>query len=239
MGLGTLSLILFILLERRAEDPIVDLSLFKNRVFNIATWSLFLIFVAYPVFILIMPFYLMQGIGLTPSAAGLLMAVTSMTSIFVGPISGWLSDRFGPAWFKTLGAGATVVSFTLMRGFDLQTQVTAIIPLLILHGVGIGMFQPPNNSTIMGAVARDRLGTASALIATLRQVGISLGMAMAGTVFSARRVIYQSALNRQGLEAGHSAKLSIPPAFQDVLLLAILIGSLVVLLSIIPGKKRA
>ena len=239
MGLGLLILIIFIFVERRAQDPIVDLTLFKNRVFSCAIWALFLSFVASPAFILIMPFYLMQGIGLTPSETGLLLAVTSMAAIAAGPVSGWLSDRFGRAWFSTLGAGAIAVSFFFMRGFELQTQVTAIIPVLALMGSGIGMFHAPNNSTIMGAVARDRLGTASALIATQRNVGFSLGMTIAGTIFSARRIIHQAELSRQGIETAHVANLSIPFAFQDALLVSIFLQLLVVILSLVPDKRKA
>lgn len=238
VGLGVSMLTLFTFVERRVKDPIVDLSLFKNQEFSRAICSLFLFFVAAPSYVLIMPFYLIQGIRLAPADAGLLMAVTSMTSIVVGPISGSLSDRFGPAWFSTLGAGAIVVAAFFIRGFDLQTQVAAVIPVLVLLGVGVGTFNPPNNSIIMGAVPTGHLGTASALIATLRQVGISLGMAFAGTIFTARRTVHQATLTQQGLETDYAANLSIPLAFHDVLLFLIFLGSLVVLLSLFSGRKE-
>ena len=238
MGLGLLGLFVFILIELHAKDPIVDLSFFKNRVFSGAMCSLFLMFVGAPFYILIMPFYLIQALGLTPAKAGLLLTVTSMTTIVVGPISGTLSDRFGPARFSTIGAGAIVVSSFFMLGFDLQTGVPAIIPVLVLLGVGIGTFNPPNNSIIMGAVPRDRLGTASALIATLRQVGISLGMAFAGTIFSARRVIHQAKLIHRGLDTGDAANLSIPLAFHDALLISIFLGSIVVMCTLFFGIRK-
>lgn len=238
IGLGLLSLMVFIFIERRARDPIVDLSLFKNRVFSSAVWSLFLAFAAAPAYVLIMPFYLMKGIGLNASAAGILMAVNAMTAVVVGPISGSLSDRFGPVRFSTVGAGAIAAAFYLMRGFDLQTQVTAIIPVLVLLGLGVGTFQPPNNSIIMGAVGKEHLGTASALIATQRQVGLSLGMALTGSMFTARRAIHQAELSRQGLVTDYAANLSIPLAFQDVLLISVFIGSLVVLLCLFSGGGK-
>ena len=238
IGFGLLSLLVFMFIERRAHEPIVDLSLFKNRVFSSATWSLFLTFVAVPGYILIMPFYLMHGLGLTASAAGLLMAVNAMTTIVVGPVSGSLSDRFGPVWFSTIGAAATAAAFYCMRGFDLETSVTTIVPVLVLLGVGVGCFQPSNNSMIMGAVTREHLGTASALIATQRQVGLSLGMALAGSLFSVRRVMYQAELLEQGLETDSVARLSIPLAFQDVLVISVLICLLVVLLCMFSGEKK-
>jgi EmrB/QacA subfamily drug resistance transporter len=238
IGLGLVSLAVFMLIERRVEEPIVDLALFKNRVFSSATWSLFLTFVAVPGYILIMPFYLMHGVGLTASAAGLLMAVNAMTTIVVGPISGSLSDRFGPVRFSTIGAAATAAAFYLMRGFDLETQITTIVPILILLGVGVGCFQPSNNSIIMGAVTREHLGTASALIATQRQVGLSLGMALAGSLFTARRAVYQAELLGQGLKSDYVTRFSIPLAFQDVLLISVFICLSVVLLCLFSGERK-
>jgi EmrB/QacA subfamily drug resistance transporter len=238
IGFGLLSLLVFMFIERRVEEPIIDLSLFKNRVFSSAAWSLFLVFVAAPAYVLIMPFYLMHGLGLTASAAGLLMAVNAMITIVVGPISGSLSDRFGPVWLSTIGAAATAAAFYFMCGFDLETHVTAILPVLVLLGLGFGAFQPPNSSIIMGAVSKEHLGTASALIATQRQVGLSLGMALVGSLFSARRAMFQVELLGQGLENAYVARLSIPLAFHDVMLISVFIGLFVVVLCLFSGERK-
>ena len=237
IGLGIFSLFTFVLIERRASNPIVDLSLFKNRVFSSAIWGLFLTFMAYPAYILVMPFYLIQGIGLVPAKAGLVLAAVSMTSIFVGPISGWLSDRFGSVWFSTMGALVTTIAFILMRGFDLQTQIMGIVPVLVILGLGMGLFQSPNNSTIMGAVTKERLGTASALIATQRSVGIAVGTALAGTVYSARKIIHINELSQQGLEAAAANQQAISSAFQDVLLISVFFIAVVVVLSLGTRSK--
>ena len=238
LALGTTSLLVFIALESRAEDPLLDLSLFKDRLFSSATLALFLIFLAAPPFILIMPFYLMHGLGLTPAHAGLLLAVHSVATIVFGPISGWLSDRFGAAWFATAGAAAMTAAFWAMRTFDLQTPVSVIIPVLVLLGMGVGSFQPPNNSTIMSRAPRDRLGTASALIATIRQVGLSLGMALAGALFSARRAFHKTGLIETGQDPARAGLLSLSPAFHDVLLISMVVGAFVALLSLLTGRKR-
>ena len=237
MGFGLLFLVLFVLVERHAKDPIVDMSLFRNRIFSSASAALFLNFVAAPPFILLIPFYFMQSIGLTPSETGLLLAIHSVSTIVVGPLSGSLSDRFGATWFATAGAAFSTVGFLLMLTFDIETSIGWIVSVLILLGVGIGAFQAPNNSTIMGAVARDRLGTASALIATIRQVGISLGMALAGTLYSARLSVHVGELSREGI--GHAAIQAIPLAFHDVLLISILTGCAVIVCSLLTaGKNR-
>ncbi|MBW1709545.1 MAG: MFS transporter [Deltaproteobacteria bacterium] len=232
IGLGILSLIAFIFVENRASDPIVDLSLFKNLRFSSATGALFLTFLAYPAFTLVIPFFLIQGVGLMPAKAGFVMASVSMTAIIIGPISGWLSDRFGPVWFSTLGAMCSSVAFSLMRGFDLQTQIIGIVLILSTFGFGIGLFQAPNNSIIMGSVKKENLGTASALMATLRSVGIAVGTAVAGTVYSVRKIIHAAALSQQGVEAGYANKQAVSLAFHDVLIASIIFMALVVVLSL-------
>jgi len=238
VGIGLASLVAFTFIERKAKDPIVDLSIFKNHEFSYAIGSLFLTFVATPFFVLCMPFFLMQGIGLSSATTGLLFAVISLATILGGPVSGWLTDRFGPVWFSTLGAAATAAAFLFMLGFSLQTTVRDIVPILVLLGIGVGTYQAPNSSSIMGAVTRDRLGTASALTATGRQVGISVGMALAGTIFTARRLAHETELGRQGMEALKVANLSISEAFHDGLLVGLFLQLLVVFLCLLPGRKK-
>jgi MFS family permease len=168
---------------------------------------------------------------MTASTAGLLMAVPYTVGIILSPISGSLSDRFGPFWFVSLGAVSIIASFLLMRGFDLQTQIMALIPASFLFGACDGLFQPPNNSTIMGNTPKDRYGMASAIVALLRQMGMSLGMALIGAVYSARIDVHQAELSRQGLENTLISRLSIPLAFHDVLIVSLIIASIVLLLS--------
>jgi EmrB/QacA subfamily drug resistance transporter len=239
MGLGFLSLILFIVVEKQAIDPIVELALFKNRVFASASAALFLMFLTYSAYILLMPFYLLQGIGMRPSKAGVVMAIVSMIAIIVGPISGWLSDRFGQVWFATLGAIVTIISFWLMYEFDLRGQLIDIIPALALAGLGMGLFQAPNNSSIMGAVRQDRLGTASAIIATSRQVGISLGMALAGTIYSGQVLFHKVELTRQGLQGAMVDRQAAVLSFKDSFLVSAILMSSVVVLSLMTRLKKS
>jgi len=101
-------------------------------------------------------------------------------------------------------------------------------------GVGAGTFQPANNSIIMGAVSRAHLGTASALIATQRQVGVAVGMAVIGTLFSAWKDGYQEGLVNLGTDVITASRTAIPLAFHDVLLVSILINGIVVVLCLLP-----
>jgi EmrB/QacA subfamily drug resistance transporter len=233
---GMLLLVAFVFIERRIEAPVVELSLFKNPIFSCNIGALLLIFISYPAFVLIMPFFLIQGIGMKVSFAGLLMAVPSGTAMLLGPVSGWMSDRFGQVWFSAFGAIINVIALMMMRNFDLHTQTLSMLPAMILIGAGSGLFQSPNNSTLMGTVPRQHYGTTSALIALQRQVGMSLGMAICGVLFSTRRLVYQTKLVAQGIEPDCAVELATAPAFHDVLLLGIIIGSIAVVLSLVHKR---
>jgi hypothetical protein len=109
---------------------------------------------------------------------------------------------------------------------------------LTLLGMGVGMFQAPNSSMIMGSVPRNRLGTASALIATLRQVGLSLGMALAGTLYSFRAMIHERELGMRGLSSSEAARYAIPAAFHDALILSVFLGLMVIFFSLLKGERQ-
>jgi EmrB/QacA subfamily drug resistance transporter len=240
-GIGLALIAVFVFFERRAQNPSVDPALFKDKVFSSAMGGLFLHFAAAPPYMLLIPFYLMLGLHMRATEAGLLMAATSVTTMVFGPVSGWLSDRFGRVWFASIGAAAATLSFVFMLGFDLQSSVGTIAAVFVLLGVGAGTFQPANNSIIMGAVSREHLGTASALMATQRQVGIAIGMAVSGTLFSAWKQAYQEGLVKLGTDGACASEMAIPMAFHDVLLISIFINVVVVVLSLLPlwsrGKK--
>jgi EmrB/QacA subfamily drug resistance transporter len=237
VGTGVFLLVLFMLLQQRSPDPLLDLSLFRNRTFLVASLALFFNFVAAPPFILIMPFYLLEGIRVEPSEAGFVLAVNAVATSICGPVIGSLSDRFGPERFAAAGTAAMGAAFVLMMFFDVHTGMPAIVAVLILLGIGIGMFQTPNSSMIMGSVPRNRLGTASALLATLRQVGLSIGMAFAGALFASRLLAHQSHWIRQGAEGGEAVRQSIPMAFHETLVFSIVLSLVVFVLSLVKRKE--
>ena len=238
MGFGFLSLIIFVFVEKQALDPIVDLSLFTNRVFTCALGSLFLMFLTYSAYILLIPFYLLEGIGMTPSRAGVMMTVVSMIAIIVGPISGWLSDRFGQARFATLGAVLTILSFWLIFGFDLNSRNLDIILALALAGLGMGMFQSPNNSSIMGAVgpreAWDRFGYDRHF-----QAGGDLsGYGFVRDYLFNPAHLSQTDLFRGGLHGAIVDRLAVSLSFSDAFFISAILMSSVVVLSIMTREKK-
>lgn len=176
-------LVAFVLVESRVRQPMIDLSLFRNVLFGVNLLMGLLVFVLIAGFF-IMPFFLELVQGYRTEQVGLLMAVFPVTMGLVAPVSGALSDRYGSRVISliglvTIGAGSLLVS-TLHADVTPLGYVLRFAPL----GVGVGMFNSPNNSAIMGAVPRERLGVASGLLALSRTLGQMTGLPLIGAVFT-------------------------------------------------------
>lgn len=235
---GLLILFLFPLVERRAKEPLLDFHLFRNRNFTYPMVGLFLFFLTTSLYVAILPFYLIDGIRLSSRDSGLLLSVIPAATLIVSPISGALSDRFGPRWPSLAGAGAIAGAFLCMFWFDLRTEIFVIASVLILLGMGTGAFQPPNNSMIMASVEPKFLGSASALLATSRQVGISVGLALTGTVFATRQSAYHDAFRDKGLDAAEAVRHSIPLALSDLIPPFVFLALAVLVLSLLTSQKQ-
>ncbi len=186
---GALLLVGFVRIERNAFDPVLDLSLFSHRAFTSATINNALLYASTITIAFTTPFLLLEALSLPPSVAGLLLATVPGVRVLVSPLAGRLSDRAGPYLFILVGLLIVAGSAALMLTIDLGTGVWWLLALFAMLGVGMGVFVAPNTSVIMGAVTTDQLGTASAMVATSRQVGHSVGLVIAGAMFAHWRLV--------------------------------------------------
>jgi EmrB/QacA subfamily drug resistance transporter len=229
-------LVFFVLFENKSTHPILDFNLFRNRLFASGNISMGIMAFATAGYIFIMPFYLIDVLGHSASEAGLLFTVTSLTSLLIAPLSGWLSDKIGPMLLCTAGIALVCLALFLLRGLGIESSDTHIVLRLFILGLGIGMFNSPNNSSIMGSVPRDKLSTGSAMISTARQIGISSGIAIWGTIFTSRQFYYSSQLINDNIDPLSLEKLSLIGSFQDTVLIAAIICSLGIFTSLVRGK---
>ncbi len=185
MALGVLLLIAFVRIERRACDPVLDLSLFKTRSFSSTNAAHTLFYVSSLSLRFVLPYLVLQALGISATISGLVVASIEAVRALVSPLSGHLSDRVGTWVLATIGAAMVALGTLLMLltvGAD--TRIPYLILLLSVIGLGAGFFVAPNTSRIMGSVPKPQLGTASAMVATTRQIGSSLGLAVAGTAYT-------------------------------------------------------
>jgi EmrB/QacA subfamily drug resistance transporter len=175
---------LFIWIELRTPAPMLDLSLFKSRVFNTAAISPVLNYIAVYSLLFLMPFYLIQGRGLSPAQAGLILTAQPLVMAIMAPFAGTFSDRIGAQIPTTLGMLVMAVGLFMLSRLTPDTSLVYVVTGLAISGLGSGMFVAPNNSALMGAAPRNRQGIASGVLALARNVGMVLGVGLTGAVFT-------------------------------------------------------
>ncbi len=197
-ALAFIAMVIFIMIERRVAQPVVDLRMFRSTEFSINMATGLIAFIALSGTILLLPFYL-EGIrGLSVSEVGLMLAATPIALGIVSPFSGELSDRFGTRRITVIGLVILLGGFFWLTTLGMNTPIWSYLLRMAVVGVGVGMFQSPNNSGIMGSVARERLGVAAGLLALTRTMGQSMGIAISGALWSAGVVALYGVLPPDG-----------------------------------------
>jgi len=240
VGLGMMSvllLFLFLFVERRVAQPVLDLRLFRRRLFSAASGSHVFLYMATTAVSFLMPFYLIQGLSLSASKAGLLLVTIPAISLVVSPLSGRLSDRLGTLLLCASGLTLVSAGLFLLSGLGANASIGDVVLRLLVLGVGMALFVPPNTSAIMGSVPSERLGTASAMVGTLRQVGMSVGLAIAGSVFAASQFSHATQLASQGLPEDVVQRLSTVSGIHDAIFAALAIAVIGLVASVLRGRR--
>ena len=183
---GILLLTAFIWVELHAADPMFRLALFKIRMFAAGNASSFLASIARGGLQFMLIIWL-QGIWLplhgynydvTPLWAGIYLLPLLVGFVLMGPMSGWLSDRFGARMFSTVGMFIQAGGFLLLTTLPANFNYLWFALLLFMLGLGQGMFSSPNTSSVMGSVPADQRGAASGMRATFQNAGqlVSIGV---------------------------------------------------------------
>jgi EmrB/QacA subfamily drug resistance transporter len=236
LGLSASALIagaLFVFVERRAAMPVVNLSLFRNRFLSTSLAVHFLHFLAYIFVIFLLPYYLFDGRGLPGAQVGLLFASVQVVRLFTSPLSGWLSDRLGPVRVATAGIAVTTAGMWGLSQLGPESSVSEIALGLVLTGTGAAVFDPANEHSILRVVPAARLGSVAAMIATARQIGFSIGIAISGTLYALRLRVHETTVT--GADAGQQ---SVSMAYGEATLVGVAIMTVAVALSMLRGPDR-
>jgi EmrB/QacA subfamily drug resistance transporter len=178
-AIGVMGLAVFAKLESKVEHPIVDLDLFRhNRVFAFSSLAALIHYAATFAVSFLMSLYLQKVRGLSPQAAGLILVAQPLTQAVLSPAAGRLSDRMQPRLVASSGMTITLLGLVLLAFVDASTRFGSILALLALLGVGFAFFSSPNTSAIMGSVGPRQYGLAAAMVASARQLGMMLSMAL-------------------------------------------------------------
>lgn len=177
-------LLLFIKIESRAQEPIFPLLLLKKRFLTIGIISSMLSFLILFSVLMLTPFYLDMVLHLPGSRIGLVMMAIPITALLTAPIAGWLSDSVGAKILSTLGLVFSTAGLLLFATITPETSPAGVAGRLALFGIGQATFLSPNSASVLGRMGRKNSGTAAALLATARNVGMMLGIALTGLLFS-------------------------------------------------------
>jgi MFS family permease len=128
--------------------------------------------------------------GLSQGQVGLLMAVVPLVLAILNPISGVLSDRVGTRPVSIVGLILLVFGYLALTRLNTSSTVGQYLIYLLPVGLGMGTFQSPNNTSIMSAVPRNRLGVASGTLSMTRTLGQTAGIAVLGAYFVSRLQVY-------------------------------------------------
>jgi EmrB/QacA subfamily drug resistance transporter len=179
------SLVVFVLLERHQRVPMLDLSLFRNRTFGGANAAMLFVGLAMFGTFFYVSLYMQNVLKYSPVQAGASFLPMTILIILIAPRAGALTDRVGSRWL--VGIGMTLLAVMLFYYTTLGANETfwALLPGLLLGGIGMGMTMTPVTAAAMSAVSVDKAGVGSAVLNSARQVGGSLGIAVMGAIVAA------------------------------------------------------
>ncbi len=235
---GGLLIPVFVIYDRRVENPLIDFDALKIRVLRNAIASAFFLSVGYfsVVFLLIM--YL-QGIrGLSPLDAALLLVPGYVAGSFLGPIMGRLSDKYGSREIATLGVFFLAVAILIYLTMTPTSSLYIVLVGSAVSGLGTSMFFPANNSAVMANARSGSFGSISGLLRTVQNIGLVGSFVLAISVAAAtipRDVAFEVFVGTSNLTGGVSNEflLGIHNAFYVSIIILIIAG----ILSYIRGKE--
>lgn len=180
---AVISLTTFVITELKTKEPLLDMSLFKNLRFSINIITAVLTFICGSGSIVILPFYLENILGYAPSSVGLFLGVVPIVIGITAPISGILVDKFGPKIIAITGLSFLLIGYLGISTLDENTTVLGYILRFIPIGLGNGLFQSPNNLSIINSSPKNRIGIVSSIISTARTLGQVTGVAIISSLW--------------------------------------------------------
>lgn len=172
----------FVWWELRTPYPMLQLRLFLNPIFRYATITRITAFMGSTTTFFMLPIFLLSFRGLDEGPTGLIMFFGALGMGVASQASGRLSDRYGFMRFTLLGFTVLILTSTAFGFLNGATPVLIIAPLLLLNGIGMGLWNSPNTSATMGSVPRSQYGSVSAFVNLTRNIGNVMGQAIAATI---------------------------------------------------------
>lgn len=183
--IGFVFLFAFIWWELRLKFPVLDLHLFKDNItFRYSNLAALINYSATFAVAFLLSFYLQYFKGLDPQAAGFVLVSQPIVMTIFSPLAGRLSDRMDPRILTSVGMAISAIGLVFLAFISAQTTLFHLVLILMLLGLGFGLFSSPNSNSIMSSVERKHLGIASGSLGTMRMIGQMLSMGIAMMLFA-------------------------------------------------------
>jgi len=182
---GTLLLPLFVMLERRQEAPMLDLSIFRNRMFAAATGAAFINGLSRFALLFVFVFYFQGVKGDDPITAGIKLAPMAIGMLIASPLAGLWADRHGSRGLSAAGMAVSAGALAGMTTLGVDSSYWLSTLWLFTVGVGSGMFNSPNTAAMMGTVAPNRRGIAAGTRTMLQNTGAVISIALVLAIITA------------------------------------------------------
>jgi predicted MFS family arabinose efflux permease len=184
-GVAAVMLVAFVLFERHQRAPMLELALFKNRTFSGANGAMLFVGLAMFGTFFYVSLYMQNVLHYSPVKAGASFLPMTLLIILIAPRAGALTDKVGSRWLVGLGMALLAVMLFYYSQLGANESFWAILPGLLVGGIGMGSTMTPVTAAAMSAVAVDKAGIGSAVLNSSRQVGGSLGIAVMGAIVAA------------------------------------------------------
>ncbi|MBU3092887.1 MFS transporter [Clostridium sp. CF011] len=180
--IAIISFIVFVMVEKKCEDPLLQLEIFENKLFSLSIFCGFISFVAIFCSSIIQPFYLQDVMNFSPSSTGLLLMIYPLVLSVVAPLSGHFSDKIGSEILTFIGLVVLSLGLILMSTLNEKSSTISMVIFIGVMSLGTGLFQSPNTSLIMSTVSKDKLGIAGSINGLVRNLGMVCGIALSTTL---------------------------------------------------------
>lgn len=181
---GLVLLAVFVNVESRVDQPMLDLNLFKQRLLAAAFTCNFLNGIARGAVTFLMIFFFQIIWRLDPLKAGIMMAPFALAMMVVAPLSGALSDRYGSRGLSCIGLVVSAIGLFGLTQMQAHTSITEVMIWMVIMGMGSGFFFSPNTNAIMGAVVSERRGIAAGTRTMMNNAGTVISLALGMTMIA-------------------------------------------------------
>lgn len=182
---GVVLVAFFAYSQSRSPNPVLDVGLFRNRMFAGSCISAFISYAASYCLAFFMALYLQNLMGFSAMYAGLIMLAQSLVQVVFTIYFGRMSDRMAdPRTLPVIGMAIITVGLSTLVFYTVDTPLWMVIVTLVLVGFGFSVFSTPNTSAIMSSVPREMTAEASAMVSVMRQTGMLVSMGVAMTLIA-------------------------------------------------------